>query len=222
MSLKIRYVVYPLVKESEKIDLKNVEEGFESMKNIFKEVKVSMVHGKMKPAEKDSEMQAFVSGETRILVATTVIEVGVNVPNASVMVIENAERFGLSQLHQLRGRVGRGAEQSHCILMTKYEISEDTRKRLSIMTETNDGFKVAEADLQLRGPGDLDGTMQSGLPFALHIANLVRDGVVLQTAREDVQQILSSDPNLQSPEHQFLTAQLKLRATDAVNWSMIS
>ena len=216
------YVVYPLVKESEKIDLKNVEEGFESMKNIFKEVKVSMVHGKMKPAEKDSEMQAFVSGETRILVATTVIEVGVNVPNASVMVIENAERFGLSQLHQLRGRVGRGAEQSHCILMTKYEISEDTRKRLSIMTETNDGFKVAEADLQLRGPGDLDGTMQSGLPFALHIANLVRDGVVLQTAREDVQQILSSDPNLQSPEHQFLTAQLKLRATDAVNWSMIS
>jgi ATP-dependent DNA helicase RecG len=216
------YVVYPLVKESEKIDLKNVEEGFESMKHIFSEVKVSMVHGKMKPADKDSEMQAFVSGETRILVATTVIEVGVNVPNASVMVIENAERFGLSQLHQLRGRVGRGAEQSHCILMTKYEISADTRKRLSIMTETNDGFKVAEADLQLRGPGDLDGTMQSGLPFALHIANLVRDGGVLQTAREDVQEILANDPHLQLPEHQFLTAQLKIRATDAVNWSMIS
>lgn len=216
------YVVYPLVKESEKIDLKNVEEGFESMKHIFSEVSVSMVHGKMKPADKDREMQAFVSGETRILVATTVIEVGVNVPNASVMVIENAERFGLSQLHQLRGRVGRGAEQSHCILMTKYEISEDTRKRLSIMTETNDGFKVAEADLQLRGPGDLDGTMQSGLPFALHIANLVRDGGVLQQARTDVQEILSQDPHLQLPEHSFLTAQLKLRATDAINWSMIS
>ena len=216
------YVVYPLVKESEKIDLKNVEEGFESMKHIFSEVSVSMVHGKMKPADKDREMQAFVSGETRILVATTVIEVGVNVPNASVMVIENAERFGLSQLHQLRGRVGRGAEQSHCILMTKYEISEDTRKRLSIMTETNDGFKVAEADLQLRGPGDLDGTMQSGLPFALHIANLVRDGGVLQQARTDVQEILSQDPHLQHPEHSFLTAQLKLRATDAINWSMIS
>ena len=216
------YVVYPLVKESDKIELKNVEEGFESMKHIFSEVKVSMVHGKMKPADKDSEMQAFVSGQTRILVATTVIEVGVNVPNASVMVIENAERFGLSQLHQLRGRVGRGAEQSHCILMTKYEISEDTRKRLSIMTETNDGFKVAEADLQLRGPGDLDGTMQSGLPFALHIANLVRDGGVLQEARSDVQEILANDPHLQLPEHQFLTAQLKIRATDAINWSMIS
>ena len=216
------YVVYPLVKESEKIDLKNVEEGFESMKQIFSEVKVSMVHGKMKPADKDREMQAFVSGETRILVATTVIEVGVNVPNASVMLIENAERFGLSQLHQLRGRVGRGAEQSHCILMTKYEISEDTRKRLSIMTETNDGFKVAEADLQLRGPGDLAGTMQSGLPFALHIANLVRDGGVLEQARADVQEILSQDPHLQLPEHSFLTAQLKLRATDAVNWSQIS
>jgi ATP-dependent DNA helicase RecG len=216
------YVVYPLVKESEKIDLKNVEEGYESMKHIFSEVEVSMVHGKMKPADKDREMQAFVSGETRILVATTVIEVGVNVPNASVMVIENAERFGLSQLHQLRGRVGRGAEQSHCILMTKYEISEDTRKRLAIMTETNDGFKVAEADLQLRGPGDLDGTMQSGLPFALHIANLVRDGGVLQQARTDVQELLAQDPNLQNPEHSFLTAQLKLRATDAVNWIMIS
>ncbi len=216
------YVVYPLVKESEKIDLKNVEEGYESMKHIFSEVQVSMVHGKMKPADKDSEMQAFVQGETRILVATTVIEVGVNVPNASVMVIENAERFGLSQLHQLRGRVGRGAEQSHCILMTKYEISEDTRKRLAIMTETNDGFKVAEADLQLRGPGDLDGTMQSGLPFALHIANLVRDGGVLQQARTDVQELLTQDPTLQHPENSFLTAQLKLRATDAINWSMIS
>ena len=216
------YVVYPLVKESEKIDLKNVEEGYESMKHIFSEVQVSMVHGKMKPADKDSEMQAFVQGETRILVATTVIEVGVNVPNASVMVIENAERFGLSQLHQLRGRVGRGAEQSHCILMTKYEISEDTRKRLAIMTETNDGFKVAEADLQLRGPGDLDGTMQSGLPFALHIANLVRDGGVLQQARTDVQEILTQDPTLQHPENSFLTAQLKLRATDTINWSMIS
>lgn len=216
------YVVYPLVKESEKIDLKNVEEGFESMKHIFSEVQVSMVHGKMKPAEKDREMRSFVQGETRILVATTVIEVGVNVPNASVMVIENAERFGLSQLHQLRGRVGRGAEQSHCILMTKYEIGDDTRKRLSIMTETNDGFKVAEADLQLRGPGDLDGTMQSGLPFSLHIANLVRDGRVLQSAREDVIELLEADPNLTNSEHIILKEQLRFRATDSVNWSMIS
>ncbi len=192
------------------------------MKKIFSEVEVGMVHGKMKPAEKDAEMQRFLSGETRILVATTVIEVGVNVPNASVMIIENAERFGLAQLHQLRGRVGRGADQSYCVLMTKYELSSDTRKRLEIMTETNDGFRIAEADMKLRGPGDMDGTMQSGLPFTLRIANLSNDGVVLQQARQDVQEILQADPMLAAPQHAMLLSQLKYRATDAVNWSLIS
>ena len=216
------YVVYPLIKESEKSDLKDLEAGFESMQKIFSEVEVGMVHGKMKPAEKDAEMQRFLSGETRILVATTVIEVGVNVPNASVMIIENAERFGLAQLHQLRGRVGRGADQSYCVLMTKYELSSDTRKRLEIMTETNDGFRIAEADMKLRGPGDLDGTMQSGLPFTLRIANLSNDGVVLQQARVDVQEILQVDPMLASPENAILLSQLKYRAHDAVNWSLIS
>lgn len=216
------YVVYPLIKESEKSDLKDLEAGFESMKKIFAEVEVGMVHGKMKPAEKDAEMQRFLSAQTRILVATTVIEVGVNVPNASVMIIENAERFGLAQLHQLRGRVGRGADQSYCVLMTKYELSSDTRKRLEIMTETNDGFRIAEADMKLRGPGDMDGTMQSGLPFTLRIANLSNDGVVLQQARTDVQEILQADPLLAAPQHAMLLSQLKYRATDAVNWSLIS
>jgi ATP-dependent DNA helicase RecG len=214
--------VYPLIKESEKSDLKDLEAGFESMKKIFTEVEVGMVHGKMKPAEKDAEMQRFLSAETRILVATTVIEVGVNVPNASVMIIENAERFGLAQLHQLRGRVGRGADQSYCVLMTKYELSSDTRKRLEIMTETNDGFRIAEADMKLRGPGDMDGTMQSGLPFTLRIASLSNDGVVLQQARTDVQEILQKDPLLAAPQHAMLLSQLKYRATDAVNWSLIS
>ena len=167
-------------------------------------------------------MQRFISGEARILVATTVIEVGVNVPNASVMIIENAERFGLAQLHQLRGRVGRGADQSYCVLMTKYELSADTRKRLEIMTETNDGFRIAEADMKLRGPGDMDGTMQSGLPFTLRIANLSNDGVVLQQARTDVQEILQADPLLASPQNEMLLSQLRYRAHDAVNWSLIS
>jgi ATP-dependent DNA helicase RecG len=216
------YVVYPLIKESEKSDLKDLEAGFESMQAHFPQVPIGMIHGKMKPAEKDSEMQRFVGGETRILVATTVIEVGVNVPNASVMIIENAERFGLAQLHQLRGRVGRGADQSYCVLMTKYELSSDTRKRLEIMTETNDGFRIAEADMKLRGPGDMDGTMQSGLPFALRIANLTNDGEVLQQARTDVQEILQADPLLAAPQHAVLLTQLKYRATDAVNWSLIS
>ena len=216
------YVVYPLIKESEKSDLKDLEAGYEFMQNSFKQVGVGMVHGKMKPADKDAEMQRFMSGETRILVATTVIEVGVNVPNASVMVIENAERFGLAQLHQLRGRVGRGADQSYCVLMTKYELSSDTRKRIEIMTETNDGFRIAEADMKLRGPGDMDGTMQSGLPFTLRIANLSNDGIVLQQARTDVQEILQSDPLLAAPQHAMLLSQLKYRATDAVNWSLIS
>jgi ATP-dependent DNA helicase RecG len=216
------YVVYPLIKESEKSDLKDLEAGFESMQAHFPQVPIGMIHGKMKPAEKDSEMQRFVGGETRILVATTVIEVGVNVPNASVMIIENAERFGLAQLHQLRGRVGRGADQSYCVLMTKYELSSDTRKRLEIMTETNDGFRIAEADMKLRGPGDMDGTMQSGLPFMLRIANLTNDGEVLQQARTDVQEILQADPLLAAPQHAVLLTQLKYRATDAVNWSLIS
>ena len=216
------YVVYPLIKESEKSDLKDLEAGYELMQNSFKQVGVGMVHGKMKPADKDAEMQRFMSGETRILVATTVIEVGVNVPNASVMVIENAERFGLAQLHQLRGRVGRGADQSYCVLMTKYELSSDTRKRIEIMTETNDGFRIAEADMKLRGPGDMDGTMQSGLPFTLRIANLSNDGIVLQQARTDVQEILQLDPLLAAPQHAMLLSQLKYRATDAVNWSLIS
>jgi ATP-dependent DNA helicase RecG len=216
------YVVYPLIKESEKSDLKDLEAGYEFMQNSFKQVGVGMVHGKMKPADKDAEMQRFMSGETRILVATTVIEVGVNVPNASVMVIENAERFGLAQLHQLRGRVGRGADQSYCVLMTKYELSSDTRKRIEIMTETNDGFRIAEADMKLRGPGDMDGTMQSGLPFTLRIANLSNDGIVLQQARTDVQEILQSDPLLAAAQHAMLLSQLKYRATVAVNWSLIS
>ena len=216
------YMVYPLVKESEKLDLKNVEEAYIHLQKIFPEYKISMVHGQMKPADKDAEMQRFLSAQTRILVATTVIEVGVNVPNASVMIIENAERFGLAQLHQLRGRVGRGADQSYCVLMTKYELSSDTRKRLEIMTETNDGFRIAEADMKLRGPGDMDGTMQSGLPFTLRIANLSNDGVVLQQARTDVQEILQADPLLAAPQHAMLLSQLKYRATDAVNWSLIS
>lgn len=216
------YVVYPLIKESEKSDLKDLEAGFESMQKTFSHVTVAMVHGKMKPAQKDAEMQRFVSGEARILVATTVIEVGVNVPNASVMIIENAERFGLAQLHQLRGRVGRGADQSYCVLMTKYELSADTRKRLEIMTETNDGFRIAEADMKLRGPGDMDGTLQSGMPFTLRIANLSNDGVVLQQARVDVQEILQADPFLTAPQHAMMLPQLKYRATDAVNWSLIS
>lgn len=216
------YVVYPLIKESEKSDLKDLEAGYEFMQQHFKTLSVGMVHGKMKPSDKEVEMQRFVSGETRILVATTVIEVGVNVPNASVMVIENAERFGLAQLHQLRGRVGRGADQSFCVLMTKYELSSDTRKRIEIMTETNDGFRIAEADMKLRGPGDMDGTMQSGLPFTLRIANLSNDGVVLQQARTDVQEILQQDPLLASPSNAMLLEQLKYRARDAVNWSLIS
>ena len=181
------YIVYPLIEESEKLDLKNLEEGFEHIKEVFPEYTVCKVHGKMKPKEKDAEMQRFVTNEARIMVATTVIEVGVNVPNASVMVIESAQRFGLSQLHQLRGRVGRGADQSYCILVTPYELSADTRKRINIMVESNDGFEIAEADLKLRGPGDLEGTQQSGIPFNLRIANLVRDGEIVQYAREIAQ-----------------------------------
>jgi ATP-dependent DNA helicase RecG len=182
-----------------------------------------MIHGKMKPAEKEAEMQKFVAGETQIMVATTVIEVGVNVPNASVMIIENAERFGLSQLHQLRGRVGRGADQSFCILLTNYELSENTRRRIAIMTETNDGFVIAEEDLKLRGPGDIDGTQQSGVAFNLKIANLAHDGQVLSLARDLAQQILEADPLLQQPQHAVLNQQLnKLNTQHQMGWFMIS
>ncbi|MDR1720336.1 MAG: ATP-dependent DNA helicase RecG [Dysgonamonadaceae bacterium] len=217
------YIVYPLIEESEKIDLKNLSDGFETTKEIFPEYRVSMVHGKMKPAEKEAEMQRFVAGETQIMVATTVIEVGVNVPNASVMLIENAERFGLSQLHQLRGRVGRGADQSYCILLTRYELSEQTRRRLAIMTETNDGFVIAEEDLKLRGPGDIDGTQQSGIPFNLKIADLAHDGQILSLVRDLAQEILDDDAALENPEHALLNRQLKkLNRRKQTGWFMIS
>ena len=216
------YVVYPLIEESEKMDFKNLAEGYEYMQSAFPEYKTTMVHGKMKPAEKDAAMQQFASGNAQILVATTVIEVGVNVPNASVMIIESAERFGLSQLHQLRGRVGRGAEQSYCILMTGHKLGEDTKKRMSIMVDSNDGFEIAEADMKLRGPGDLEGTQQSGLPFELKIANITRDSQLLQHARNVANVILEKDANLESPENQILNRQLTKLARQKMNWSMIS
>ncbi len=190
------YIVYPLVKENPKLELKSVEEGIERVRGMFPDVKVCMVHGQMKPAEKDYQMEQFVSGAARILVATTVIEVGVNVPNASVMLIENAERFGLSQLHQLRGRVGRGADHSYCILMTKHNIAGDTRKRLGIMTETSDGFLISEADMKMRGPGDMEGTQQSGIAFNLKIANLASDGQILNVARQGAEAVLNAHPEL--------------------------
>ena len=216
------YVVYPLIQESEKMDLRNLEEGYQYMLETFPQYKISMVHGKMKPAEKEWQMQKFVSGETQIMVATTVIEVGVNVPNASVMIIENAERFGLSQLHQLRGRVGRGAEQSYCILLTKFKLTTETRKRMEIMVRTNDGFEISEADLQLRGPGDLDGTQQSGLPFDLKIADLGKDGKMLEIARQTAMDILDNDPTLQNEENRMLAAQLRKMRNKTFNWSAIS
>ena len=216
------YIVYPLIRESEKMDIKNLEDGYEHICEEFPQYKVSKVHGKMKPAEKDAEMQRFVSGETKIMVATTVIEVGVNVPNASVMVIENAERFGLSQLHQLRGRVGRGADQSYCILVTGYKLTEETRKRLEIMVRSNDGFEIAEADLKLRGPGDLEGTQQSGIAFDLKIANLARDGQLLQLVRDVAQAIVNDDPEEKRPENAILWNQLRALRKTNVNWAAIS
>jgi ATP-dependent DNA helicase RecG len=208
------YIVYPLIKESEKIDIKNLEEGYAQVCAEFPEYQVCMVHGKMKAAEKDAEMQRFVSGEAQIMVATTVIEVGVNVPNA--------ERFGLSQLHQLRGRVGRGADQSYCILVTTYKLSEDTRKRLEIMVQTNDGFEIAEADLKLRGPGDLEGTQQSGMAFDLKIADLARDGQLLQLAREAAAQLLEEDPTERHPDNAMVWRQLQALRKTNVNWAAIS
>lgn len=216
------YMVYPLIKESEKIDLKNLEEGYQHACEDFPECTICKVHGQMKPAEKDAEMHRFVSGEAQIMVATTVIEVGVNVPNASVMVIENAERFGLSQLHQLRGRVGRGADQSYCILVTGFKLAEDTRKRIEIMVRTNDGFEIAEADLKLRGPGDLEGTQQSGMAFDLKIADLARDGQLLQYVREVAQQVVDTDPDNTLPEYQLLWKRLKELRNTNVNWAAIS
>lgn len=216
------YIVYPLIQESEKMDIKNLEDGYMHICEEFPEYKVSKVHGKMKPAEKDEEMQRFLANETQIMVATTVIEVGVNVPNASVMVIENAERFGLSQLHQLRGRVGRGADQSYCILVTGYKLTEETRKRIEIMVQTNDGFEIAEADLKLRGPGDLEGTQQSGVAFDLKIADIARDGQLLQYVREIAERLLDTDPNGERPENAIVWQQLKELRKKNVNWSVIS
>lgn len=216
------YVVYPLIEGSEKLDYKSLEDGFETFKEVFPEYKVCMVHGKMKAADKDAEMQKFISGEAHILMATTVIEVGVNVPNASVMVIESAERFGLSQLHQLRGRVGRGAEQSYCILVSSYKLSNDTRKRLEIMVNSNNGFEIAEADLRLRGHGDLEGTQQSGEGLDLKIANLAADGQILQYARDIALEVLNKDPELLSEPNRILNERLKILFARKINWGMIS
>ena len=216
------YIVFPLIKESEKMDLKNLEEGYETLKQIFPEFRLSKIHGQMKSEEKEEEMAQFVKGETQILVATTVIEVGVNVPNASVMVILDAQRFGLSQLHQLRGRVGRGCDQSYCILVTSYKLSEETRKRIDIMCDTNDGFRIAEADLKLRGPGDLEGTQQSGMAFDLKIANIARDGQLVQLARTEAQQIIDNDPQCCSPQNAMLWNRLQELKKTNINWAAIS
>ena len=216
------YVVFPLIKESEKVDLKNLEEGYETLKQAFPEFSLSKIHGKMKSAEKEEEMERFVKGETQILVATTVIEVGVNVPNASVMVILDAQRFGLSQLHQLRGRVGRGSDQSYCILVTNYKLSEETRKRIDIMCDTNDGFQIAEADLKLRGPGDLEGTQQSGMAFDLKIANIAKDGQLVQLARTEAQAIIDNDPLCEKPQNSILWNRLRELKKTNINWAAIS
>ena len=217
------YVVYPFIKENEKMDLLDLQNGFNELCEAFPDCKISMVHGQMKAADKDLQMQRFVSGETQILVATTVIEVGVNVPNATVMMIQNAERFGLSQLHQLRGRVGRGGDQSYCLLLTDQELSKDTRKRMDIMVATNDGFRIAEADLALRGPGDLQGTLQSGTPFELHIANLATDGQIVTLARQAAKEILDKDPLLEDQMNRIYKHQLDiLRVKQSFNWSEIS
>ena len=216
------YIVYPLIKESERMDLKNLEDGFSALCDIFPEFRLSKVHGKMKDKEKEAEMQKFVSGQTQILVATTVIEVGVNVPNASVMVILDAQRFGLSQLHQLRGRVGRGADQSYCILVTSHRLTKETSRRIDIMCETNDGFEIAEADLKLRGPGDLEGTQQSGIAFDLKIADIARDGQIVQMAREEAQKIIDADPDCRKSEYNLLWERLKALRKTNINWAAIS
>ncbi len=218
------YIVYPLIEESEKLDYKDLMDGYESIVRRFPrpDFHVSIVHGKMKPADKDFEMERFKKGETQILVATTVIEVGVDVPNASVMVIESAERFGLSQLHQLRGRVGRGAEQSYCILMSGYKLSDDGRMRLETMVKTNDGFEISEVDLKLRGPGDFHGTQQSGLPMELRMTNLAKDGQILAVARSAAQNMLKTDPNLESEQHRVIAENFKKLYARKLNWGRIS
>lgn len=216
------YIVYPLIHESEKLDLHDVEMGYERICETFPSYKAALVHGQLKPAAKDYQMQLFASGEARILVATLVIEVGVNVPNATVMVIENAERFGLATLHQLRGRVGRGADQSYCILMTKQQIAKDTRRRLTLMTETTDGFVIAEEDMKMRGPGDMEGTMQSGIAFDLKISNLATDGQIIQLARDTAQAIIDADPTLALPEHRLLADTLTALYSRQINWGLIS
>ncbi len=216
------YFVFPLIEESEKSDLKNLEDGFEVLRQAFPEFRLSKVHGRMKPKDKEEEMQKFVKGETQILVATTVIEVGVNVPNASVMVILDAQRFGLAQLHQLRGRVGRGADQSFCILVTPYKLSDETRKRIDIMCDTNDGFRIAESDLKLRGPGDLEGTQQSGMAFDLKIADIARDGQIVQMARDEAQKIIDDDPECTSPRYTLLWNRLNELKKTNINWAAIS
>ena len=216
------YIVFPLIEESEKMDLKNLEEGYETLRQAFPEFAFSKVHGRMKAKEKEEEMQRVLRRESQLMVATTVIEVGVNVPNASVMVILDAQRFGLSQLHQLRGRVGRGADQSYCILVTSRKLSDDTRKRIDIMCDTNDGFRIAEADLKLRGPGDLEGTQQSGVAFDLKIADIARDGQLVQLARDEAQRVIDDDPECQQSRYQLLWNRLReLRQTD-INWAAIS
>lgn len=216
------YFVFPVIEEGKNKDLKNLENGYEALKQIFPQYSMSKVHGQMKPKDKEAEMQKFVQGKTQILVATTVIEVGVNVPNASVMVIMDAQRFGLSQLHQLRGRVGRGAKQSFCILVTSYELSQDTRKRIDIMCQTNDGFRIAEADLKLRGPGDLEGTAQSGMAFDLKIANIARDGQIVQLARNEAKKIVDDDPDCTNPKYDLLWQHLRELRNTNVNWGVIS
>ena len=216
------YIVFPVIEEGKNKDLKNLEDGYEALKQIFPQYSMSKVHGQMKPKDKEAEMQKFVQGKTQILVATTVIEVGVNVPNASVMVIMDAQRFGLSQLHQLRGRVGRGAKQSFCILVTSYELSQDTRKRIDIMCQTNDGFRIAEADLKLRGPGDLEGTAQSGMAFDLKIANIARDGQIVQLARNEAKKIVDDDPDCAKPKYDLLWQHLRELRNTNVNWGVIS
>ena len=216
------YIVYPLIQESEKVDLKCLEEGYNQIKEIFKDVEVGMVHGKLKPKDKDAEMERFKNAETKILVATTVIEVGVNVPNASVMIIENAERFGLAQLHQLRGRVGRGCDQSYCILVTSPKLGEDGRKRMDIMVNSTDGFEIAEADMKLRGFGDIDGTQQSGESFNFRIANIARDGQLLEYTRGIAEKILEKDPELKSEVNGILSRNLQKMAVGKGNWGLIS
>jgi ATP-dependent DNA helicase RecG len=218
------YIVYPLIRESEKLDYLALEEGYEAIVRAFPPpgYAVVCVHGQMKPEDKEAGMQLFIKGKAQIMVATTVIEVGVDIPNASVMVIENAERFGLSQLHQLRGRVGRGADQSYCILMSSYKLSNEARKRLEIMVRTNDGFEIAEADLKLRGPGDIEGTQQSGIPFDLKIANLGQDGQILQYARDIASEVLEKDPALESTDNVVLRKQLNKLSKSVIDWSSIS